>query len=659
DDDDDEDHVDWEEGGDEGVLAERLEGEGQDWEIEDGEEEPEERRWLGENGEIVVELPGEEGEDIADGVDGADGEASADAARRKGKGKEKSKPHRFTAEEIRQALNIHTVHLACLVSRCSLVSRWAGDPTVQAAMMSCLPAELVPEKLRINSSGTSTATNSNASEAGEGAAAEAAMEMGQQQGANSPNHEHQHYPRLPLSLAALVIWFRDFISVVDDGAVGSSGGGGSSWGSRPARLLKVIDQRVGCAQEAVQLFVALCRGLGLHARYVACLDPLPPHPRPPGPAKQTRANTVDLATTESGRQRRQRRWPHPGAREQGGWGATGIGRSALPVRFSSSRAWAEVLCWKGENLVRSRATPLLLNGSSSGSDKEIASRPPPRKKKEKVIVRGQNTTAATAAALMEGSDGGRGHSSMVNRTRATVAAAEARTTRARDGTDTGEKSGGRTTAGMRRKRLSTASSESRSTETAMQATASAENTGGNKKRRPHKKAAEIAQQPSTDAGEIEKMNGKATVAAVAAATLDKNRMEAGQDSRRTSSRLASSGRGKTIVDERGRKAAGAVSSGCGAVSGEGVVLKPRQGVKVEGGGAAGVSAVTSAAAPGDGRRGSDGGAGGGERWVHVDPVQGAVDQAHKVQAMRFRKRLMPYVVALDGNRRIVDVTRRY
>lgn len=79
------------------------------------------------------------------------------------------------------------------------------------------------------------------------------MEMGQQQSANSPNHEHQHYPQLPLSLAALVIWFRDFISVVDDGAVGSSGGGGSSWGSRPARLLKVIDQRVGCAQEAVQL----------------------------------------------------------------------------------------------------------------------------------------------------------------------------------------------------------------------------------------------------------------------------------------------------------------------------------------------------------------------------------------------------------------------
>ena len=54
-----------------------------------------------------------------------------------------------------------------------------------------------------------------------------------------------------LALAALVVWFREFLTVLDDDAVG--GGGEGSWGSRPSRLLRVIDQRVGCAQEAVQL----------------------------------------------------------------------------------------------------------------------------------------------------------------------------------------------------------------------------------------------------------------------------------------------------------------------------------------------------------------------------------------------------------------------
>lgn len=52
-------------------------------------------------------------------------------------------------------------------------------------------------------------------------------------------------------LAALVVWFRDFLKVEHDAAVGSGGSG--AWGSRPSRLLRVIDQRVGCPQEAVQL----------------------------------------------------------------------------------------------------------------------------------------------------------------------------------------------------------------------------------------------------------------------------------------------------------------------------------------------------------------------------------------------------------------------
>lgn len=47
--------------------------------------------------------------------------------------------------ENRQALDVHKAHLACLVARCSLVSRWAGDRAVRAAMVSCLPAELLPK----------------------------------------------------------------------------------------------------------------------------------------------------------------------------------------------------------------------------------------------------------------------------------------------------------------------------------------------------------------------------------------------------------------------------------------------------------------------------------------------------------------------------------
>lgn len=61
--------------------------------------------------------------------------------------------------------------------------------------------------------------------------------------------------RLPL--AALIVWFRDFLRIVEDDAVGGGGcDAGGAWGSPPSRLLRVIDQRVGCALEAVQLVSA-------------------------------------------------------------------------------------------------------------------------------------------------------------------------------------------------------------------------------------------------------------------------------------------------------------------------------------------------------------------------------------------------------------------
>lgn len=55
------------------------------------------RQWLGDNGEIVVELPRKDGEvgDDGDNDDGGgDGESSATG---RGKGKEKAKARRFTA----------------------------------------------------------------------------------------------------------------------------------------------------------------------------------------------------------------------------------------------------------------------------------------------------------------------------------------------------------------------------------------------------------------------------------------------------------------------------------------------------------------------------------------------------------------------------------
>lgn len=55
-------------------------------------------QWLGDNGEIVVELPREGGDDNDDdsGVRG-EGENEDDRCRGKEKGKEKAKVHRFTA----------------------------------------------------------------------------------------------------------------------------------------------------------------------------------------------------------------------------------------------------------------------------------------------------------------------------------------------------------------------------------------------------------------------------------------------------------------------------------------------------------------------------------------------------------------------------------
>eukprot|EP01084_Bolivina_argentea_P097963 176090_1 len=43
-------------------------------------------------------------------------------------------------------------------------------------------------------------------------------------------------------------------------------------------MLKVFENRRSTEHEVLQVFLALCRGLGIQARYVTCLDPLSPRP---------------------------------------------------------------------------------------------------------------------------------------------------------------------------------------------------------------------------------------------------------------------------------------------------------------------------------------------------------------------------------------------
>lgn len=111
----------------------------------------------------------------------------------------------------------------------------------------------------------------------------------------------------------------------------------------PSRLPCDFPPRPELAKTCPQ-FVGLCRGLGLQARYVACLDPVPPHPRPPGSSKQTRANTVDLVAEEMEMERRRQRQRQ---RHRGGSWGCGQGR----VRLTGARSWAEVLCKDGKDLV--------------------------------------------------------------------------------------------------------------------------------------------------------------------------------------------------------------------------------------------------------------------------------------------------------------------
>ncbi|CAM9595446.1 unnamed protein product, partial [Phaeothamnion confervicola] len=204
----------WEEG-DEGDGSDGDEGDGD--EGDGGHEEPPTGI---PSGEVVVEME----VDTAAGENAVGSAAAGDGAA--APKKPKKKPVRISKEDKAAAVDIHRAHVSALVARALLCNGWASDPEVHAAAYSCLSAEII-----------------EAHEAGV---------LGTVAG-----------------VRRLVQWFRAAFQVLDgDDATDDEGGAGS----RPARLLQVVEQRAGSSHEAAQVFVALCRSLGLHTRYVACLD---------------------------------------------------------------------------------------------------------------------------------------------------------------------------------------------------------------------------------------------------------------------------------------------------------------------------------------------------------------------------------------------------
>eukprot|EP00752_Nemacystus_decipiens_P004132 g3781.t1 len=631
------------------------------FEIEDVAEEPEERRWLGDDGEIVVELPREEEVD-GDGGDGGDGDGGGERegveASGKGKGKAKVKPRRFTAEETRQALDLHKAHLACLVARCAMVSRWAGDPTVQAAMVSCLPGHLLSKESV--SLGQRAGAKKTKSEEEEG---EEEEQQQQRQG---------HEAREKLTLANLVVWFRAFITVLDDSAVGA--GGERSRGSRPSRLLRVIEQRAGSAHEAAQLFVSLCRGLGLRARYVACLDPVPPTPSSSeeGPSsKQRRNNTVDL-TTAAG-DRRGRRKQHAGR------GAPGGGPEAERGGAGFSQAWAEVLCQDdgkelyvvaGEKDCPSKQPPPPRPSASPRRPSKrhrtapLPSPPPPGSGKstdqpradgsgsEPVSLSGdEERNAGTVVEERHGNSGKRRRTQREGQPPPPSPQAEQQS---RGGSSKDSKD-----FGTGRPETDAAATQA----TAAELGASARPTRAGAKRKTSTAKARAAIRTARTArtkgggkaGCPDEGAGEAADSLPAETEAGKQVKGAGDDAAEKAADPLHGGSGAGDL--------GAAVNGVGGVDGGGVRKRGRKGSGGGGGGGGSSGGSSNSSKSGAGASagacGSSSAGGVRERWVHVDPVQGAVDQPDKVQDLRFRKRLMPYVVAEDENKLIVDVTRRY
>jgi Transglutaminase-like superfamily len=162
--------------------------------------------------------------------------------------------HRWTKEDRAVAAATHSAHLAMLVARAVLVDNWANDAHVQAAALSCLPSELLDAYPPIPTA--TTAAGSSGSSSSSSSSANASITYS----CNPYWCSHEGVERL-------LAWCKMWITLVG----GTSGEnvtddeGGS--GSEPRRLLQVLAQKAGASYEIVQVFLALCRAIGLQARY--------------------------------------------------------------------------------------------------------------------------------------------------------------------------------------------------------------------------------------------------------------------------------------------------------------------------------------------------------------------------------------------------------
>jgi xeroderma pigmentosum group C-complementing protein len=231
----------WEDGEEGGWGISSLEGQEEekgkeddatiDWEDGDAEDDDNQRGedmeipLVDASGEIVIELPVEGGHMLENGRVLTPAEAKRNAQKRR----------RDQQKARVRALITHQAHLVSLIARAVLLNKWCNDAQLNEAAIALLPEEI------------------------------------------SQNPHSRHWNTKD-GIQALVGWCRVNFTQVDpdESAAGDEGGCGSA----PARLIRVLRERKGTAHELVQIFVALCRAMGLKSRYVTCLDPLPSRPPP-------------------------------------------------------------------------------------------------------------------------------------------------------------------------------------------------------------------------------------------------------------------------------------------------------------------------------------------------------------------------------------------
>mmetsp|Transcript_24488 Transcript_24488/g.31815 ORF Transcript_24488/g.31815 Transcript_24488/m.31815 type:complete len:661 (-) Transcript_24488:81-2063(-) len=193
--------------------------------------------------------------------------------------KKKRVIRRFSKQEYATALAVHKAHLLTLGCRAGMLNTWCSDEDLMAVALSMLPQKVTRQV-------------------------------------------KQGY--IPLSgLKFFAQWFNRTFARKEQ----YSDEQGRS-GSSPGKLKEVLQTNEGTSFELVQLFVSMCRSMGIVARYVMPLQHLPPKPKRRQKQVSTRNNTMDLTQDAS---------------------SSALGNAVIPKKVESP--WSEVLC-----LVQSKET---------------------------------------------------------------------------------------------------------------------------------------------------------------------------------------------------------------------------------------------------------------------------------------------------------------